>query len=254
MAEIGSTLREARIRNKIDIGAVEQATKIRAKYLRALETEEFEVLPGPTYVKTFLRTYAEFLGLDPHLLVEEYRSRYEEYEERDYRPLQPPPVGRRRARPPRQPSKGLLVGAVILGVVIFLVALGLLTNDEEKPLNERGVVTTAKKAAGKKREGKETVKPASGLTAVTLSARESVWACLVDSKGKALVAARTLKAGASAGPFKSKQFRATFGNGSVDIVIDGRKFKAKPSPNPVGYMITAKGLTELPENKRPACS
>ena len=51
-----------------------QRTKIRAKYLRALENEEFGMLPGPTFVKTFLRTYAEMLGLDPHVLVEEYRA------------------------------------------------------------------------------------------------------------------------------------------------------------------------------------
>ena len=78
MADIGSLLRETRIRNKIDITTVEDATKIRAKYLRALENEEWALLPGPTYVKTFLRTYAQFLGLDPHLLVEEYSARFEE--------------------------------------------------------------------------------------------------------------------------------------------------------------------------------
>ena len=77
MADIGSTLRETRIREKIDITTVEEATKIRAKYLRALENEEWGVLPGPAYVKSFLRTYAEFLGLDAHMLVEEYRARFE---------------------------------------------------------------------------------------------------------------------------------------------------------------------------------
>src|SRR5204862_220995 len=81
MADIGSLLRETRIRDKIDITVVEQATKIRAKYLRALENEEWGVLPGPTFVKSFLRTYAEFLGLDAHMLVEEYRARYEQPED-----------------------------------------------------------------------------------------------------------------------------------------------------------------------------
>ena len=66
MPPIGETLREARMRQRLDIADVEQRTKIRAKYLRALENEEFVVLPGPTFVKTFLRTYAELLGLDPH--------------------------------------------------------------------------------------------------------------------------------------------------------------------------------------------
>ena len=62
------------MRQRLDIADVEQRTKIRAKYLRALENEEFGMLPGPTFVKTFLRTYAEMLGLDPHVLVEEYRA------------------------------------------------------------------------------------------------------------------------------------------------------------------------------------
>src|SRR5829696_965486 len=77
MPGIGDRLREARMRQKIDIADVEAATKIRAKYLRALENEEFGLLPGSTFTKTFLRTYAEYLGLDAQLLVEEYRVQYE---------------------------------------------------------------------------------------------------------------------------------------------------------------------------------
>ena len=69
MASIGETLREARMRQQLDIADVESRTKIRAKYLRALENEEFGMLPGPTFVKTFLRTYAEALGLDPYRLL-----------------------------------------------------------------------------------------------------------------------------------------------------------------------------------------
>ena len=77
MPEIGDQLRETRMRNRIDITEVEAATKIRAKYLRALENEEWDLLPGPTFVKTFLRTYADYLGLDARQLTEEYRARYE---------------------------------------------------------------------------------------------------------------------------------------------------------------------------------
>ena len=94
MADIGSLLRETRIRNKIDITTVEEATKIRAKYLRALENEEWVVLPGPTYVKTFLRTYAQFLGLDPHLLVDEYSARFEEPEDLEVAGLRAPAARR----------------------------------------------------------------------------------------------------------------------------------------------------------------
>ena len=76
MFEIGSSLREARLRQGVDLVDAEQATKIRAKYLRALEDERFELLPAQTYIKGFLRSYADYLGLDGQLYVDEYNSRY----------------------------------------------------------------------------------------------------------------------------------------------------------------------------------
>src|SRR3712207_1756122 len=101
MPSIGETLREARMRQRLDIADVESRTKIRAKYLRALENEEFGLLPGSTFVKTFIRTYAEVLGLDPHLLVEEYRANYEPREEVEPSALGPPAAtGRERGRGP----------------------------------------------------------------------------------------------------------------------------------------------------------
>jgi hypothetical protein len=64
------------VRQGLDYSQVELATKIRAKYLRALEEEQFEVLPTGTYIKGFMRSYADFLGLDGELYVDEYNSRY----------------------------------------------------------------------------------------------------------------------------------------------------------------------------------
>src|SRR5690349_20732181 len=74
MSEIGETLRERRMALKIDVHEVEEATKIRAKYLRALENEEYNLLPGSAYVKSFLRTYADYLDLDSRALVDAYRA------------------------------------------------------------------------------------------------------------------------------------------------------------------------------------
>jgi hypothetical protein len=76
MFELGTSLREARTRQSLDIPQAELATKIRGKYLRALEEEQFDVLPAETYVKGFLRAYADFLGLDGQLYVDEYESRF----------------------------------------------------------------------------------------------------------------------------------------------------------------------------------
>src|SRR3954452_21245055 len=76
MFEIGNSLREARVRQQLELGEVELATKIRARYLRALEEETFDALPAQTYVKGFLRTYADYLGLDGQLYVDEVNSRF----------------------------------------------------------------------------------------------------------------------------------------------------------------------------------
>lgn len=79
MFEIGNTLREARLRRGLDILDCEAETKIRAKYLRAMEEEQFDLMPSPTYVRGFLRTYADFLDLDGRLVLDEYESRFGTY-------------------------------------------------------------------------------------------------------------------------------------------------------------------------------
>lgn len=76
MFELGNSLREARVRQGLGFPQAELGTKIRSKYLRGLEEEQFDALPAETYVKGFLRTYAEFLGLDGQLYVDEYESRF----------------------------------------------------------------------------------------------------------------------------------------------------------------------------------
>src|SRR6187455_706318 len=124
MPEIGDQLREARMRNRIDITEVEAATKIRAKYLRALENEEWELLPGPTFVKTFLRTYADYLGLDARNLVEAYRARYERPSGSDLTPFGTNLGGRRAARTRRfvvAPWMLVVAGVIALVAILFVI-------------------------------------------------------------------------------------------------------------------------------------
>ena len=116
MADIGATLREARMRQRIDISEIESETKIRAKYLRALENEEWDLLPGPTYVKSFLRTYAEALGLDGKLLIEEYKLRHERLSDVEMQPIRPPGAAREPRRRRRGPGAGR--GWAVLVVVV----------------------------------------------------------------------------------------------------------------------------------------
>jgi len=117
MFEIGSSLREARLRQGLDFPEIEQSTKIRGKYLRALEDEQFDLLPAQTYVKGFLRSYAEYLGLDGQLYVDEYNSRYVVGEEdtplRMRRPAQ---------RSPRPRVESRVVLLTLLGIA-FVTAL-----------------------------------------------------------------------------------------------------------------------------------
>ena len=116
-SNIGATLREARVRRRLDLVDAEAETKIRVRYLRALENEEWDLLPGPTYVKTFLRTYADALGLDGRMLVEEYKLRHERLSDVDLQPISPRGArerARERSRRSRFPRFGL-VAIVIVG-------------------------------------------------------------------------------------------------------------------------------------------
>jgi hypothetical protein len=76
MFEIGGSLRTARDHRQLQLAEVEHATHIRAKYLEALEEERFDVLPGTAYAKGFLRTYADFLGLEGPRFVDEFNERF----------------------------------------------------------------------------------------------------------------------------------------------------------------------------------
>lgn len=116
MFEIGSSLREARTRQGLDFNEMEFRTKVRAKYLRALEAEQFDQLPGHTYIKGFLRTYADSLGMDGQLYVDEYNSRFVAGD--DEQPLQTrrvPTQGRRQ----RQHRESRLVVIAVMAIVLL---------------------------------------------------------------------------------------------------------------------------------------
>lgn len=118
MFEIGSSLREARIRQGLDLAEIESETKIRMKYLRAIEEERFDILPAETYVKGFLRSYADRLGLDGQLYVDEFNSRYAADEE----PILSPRPGRR-PRPSLVESHAVLIAlAGIIAVTVLVIA------------------------------------------------------------------------------------------------------------------------------------
>ncbi len=126
MFEIGNSLREARVRQGIDYPTAEAGTRIRSRYLRAMEDEDFDLLPDPSYVRGFLRAYATYLGIDPALVVDEYESRYGELAHALS------PEGRRRAerraqaRPRRREVQllWLAIGGVAAIAVLSWLGLG----------------------------------------------------------------------------------------------------------------------------------
>jgi cytoskeletal protein RodZ len=117
--DIGSSLREARMRQELDFATLEERTKIRPKYLRALEDEQFDILPAPTYVKGFLRSYAEALGLDGQPFVDEYNSRFAVGDDEIVVRARRMPVQQRHNRPVRESR----IAVVALAAIAVLTAL-----------------------------------------------------------------------------------------------------------------------------------
>ncbi len=156
MFEIGNTLREARLRRGLDILDCEAETKIRAKYLRAMEEEQFDLMPSPTYVRGFLRTYADFLDLDGRLVLDEYESRFGAYslsQEGGGRPGRAPrqeggpprstPEPPRRGRPRKRHRTELqLLWLAIGGVLAVALLIWLGVGESDTPTPSPQVVTT----------------------------------------------------------------------------------------------------------------
>ena len=130
MFKIGSSLREARLRQGLDFPEIEQATKIRTKYLQALEEEQFDLLPAQTYVKGFLRSYADYLGLDPQLYVDEFTSRYVIGEDDPMlRPRRSPPP----RTAPRLQSRAVMLALLGIALVATLVIVAWKAGNANKP-------------------------------------------------------------------------------------------------------------------------
>ena len=146
MFDIGSSLREARLRQELDFPALEERTKIRPKYLRALEDERFDLLPAPTYIKGFLRSYAEALGLDGQPFVDEYNSRFavgdDEVVVRATRRVPVPRSRDRQARESRMAVVALLAIAVLTALVIAAWRFGGPEEEGVPGLGTQGLSTT----------------------------------------------------------------------------------------------------------------
>jgi hypothetical protein len=265
MADIGAQLREARMRARIDITDMEVETKIRAKYLRALENEEWDALPGPTYVKSFLRTYADALGLDAKRVVEEYKLRHERPADADLHPIRPPSARDRRRRDQRRRGVpiGLLIGVVLIGILGALYALGLNEDGDRDAGRAVGTGTGTTERRGEAREpARERRRPRRGATGTarrTVSLRlvptGQVNVCLVNAGGDVLVRGQTITEPTRL--FRSRSFRLVVGNNAVRLRVNGRDRGLPPSSEPIARRISRTGgravVRFLPAGQRPTC-
>jgi cytoskeletal protein RodZ len=133
MFEIGPALREARERQQLSYSQVEEGTKIRSRYIRALEEEDFSVLPGPTYTKGFLRAYADYLGLDGTLFTDEFNSRHHDPRVEPEREIYPRSQGRQQHRRRRESSIVMIALAAIV-LIVSLVFLAAKNSNDTAPL------------------------------------------------------------------------------------------------------------------------
>jgi hypothetical protein len=264
MPEIGETLREARMRRRIDMTEVETATKIRGKYLRALENEEWDLLPGPTFVKTFLRTYAEYLGLDARLLVEEYRQRYERPSTQDLTPFSAARARRRGGR--RQRRVAAMGPALVMfgGVVLLLAALWVLGTspwgDDEDPgeanrVGETTATPTPSEGSGEEEPDRPERERRPERVRLQLVATGPVYVCVVDARGRQVIDEETLGPDTTTRTLRSKRFLTNFGNDNVRMRVDGRTYRVAASSDPVGYeLLPGRRPRRLSDERRPDCS
>jgi hypothetical protein len=265
----------------VDLDEVHAATGIRPRYLRAIEEEDWNALPEEFYARSFVRKYAQFLGVDPDPLVDEYR-RQRGTAGSAGAPTSPfARTGSRRADALRRRRKrqavyvwigtGALAAAIVVGIVLIASGGGSESGGGKNVSASEGGAAK-KKAAGKgtgqKGAGKKANENAGGAkggaaaggaaaattVALAIEPTAEVWACVLDASGKPLVDGATLAPGETVGPFHSKGYTAAFGNGAIDVKIDGKRAATLDTPSPMGFTVDHHGnLHALPEGKRPSC-
>ncbi|MFL5957585.1 MAG: helix-turn-helix domain-containing protein, partial [Solirubrobacterales bacterium] len=244
---------------KVDITDVEAATKIRAKYLRALENEEWGLLPGPAFVKSFLRTYADYLGLDGKLLVDEYKLRHERPPDIDQMPISPNRGRRRTPGPVSRISPAWIIGIVIVALLGLFAYLGA-SGEEDTNTTP---TTSTQSAASKRAEAKRKAEAAAAARRARIRRQRvklrieptaALYVCLQNAKGKSLIPGQILQGGAKTRTFSSKRFRITLGHGGDSTLrLNGKAFAVPASDTSISFVITRRKRQQLPAGTGPTC-
>jgi cytoskeleton protein RodZ len=252
MPGIGETLREARTAAGIQLDDAERTIRIRIRYLDALENEEWDVLPGDAYVRGFLHTYADFLGLDGAALVDAYdRQDVPAQAERSMDAPFEPPRSMDGGNPTmRRIGWGAIFAAAALAA-LFIV-LGITGGSSQGPKNNHHQHHRGDKQGSAQSSTTTTTTPSEAT--VSLTPTGTVWVCLVDQSGKALVNGETLTTGDSRGPFKAKDMQLTLGNGEIQVELNGKQVSIPSAANPVGFDLTPQGAKPLSTADSPTCA
>ena len=223
---IGATLKDARRRLGMDIKEAEKRTKIRTRvHPRVLEAEDWEVLPAPAYVRGFLRTYGQILGLDGEALADRYRRAFEEPAAAAATP--PEPVLRnRKVQGSRPPSRGgwiVAIGAGVLVLVVILAVIGLTSGgDEGGGGKDRSVGKSKSKDAKQVAKPDKTDREPIDISVEPLATTRI---CLVGG-GDALVDSQVLAVGAVEQFSGEKRYRLDLvGGGVVKLKAGGDEEK-----------------------------
>jgi cytoskeleton protein RodZ len=251
--QIGRVLKEARTRAGIDVRTVEDRTKIRVKYLRALEDEQWDVLPSPAYAKGFLRTYAQLLGLDGEALVDEFRRHVEPGDGEPSYPLGDQVLERRRR--PGEPlggggpsGRGLLIGAGVVVAGVLLV-LGITGGDDDdgggrdaSSKHEARQERRAERRQDRRREERAAAEAEAQKVELELSVDSPVAVCLLGPDNEELIDGQVLAAGAQEGPFNAERFELRFPSGYdrtfFELRLGGERVRVPETQGPTAFRIT----------------
>jgi cytoskeleton protein RodZ len=271
MTDIGAMLREARMREHRDIAEFEARTKIRAKYLRALEDEEWTLLPGYTFAKAFLRTYADMLGLDGRMLVDEFKRQYQDPSEAELAPVMPargearrsreraPERGRERGRGRRERPAGPSSLVLAVALLVVLVAAALLVVHE---LRGKGHTTPPTGSTSKTTSTSHSHTHAATplRVSVALVATTPVRVCLIGYRSANGGAHRrydnTLLSPGSRAPVlhADDHFLASFTGGSLRLIVNGHAHTVTATGTTVAYEIFRSGrYSRLATGAGPHC-
>ena len=237
MFEIGNSLREARLRQNVDYPRVEADTMIRSKYVKALEEERFDVLPGETYVKGFLRTYADYLGLDGQLYVDEFNSRFASVEE-------PPPQPRRPTRTRTRTVEANFVAVALAGIVavtLLVVVAWNMGSDGNRGVPLSNSPTTTDEAGVQAAQGGAPASKKATLARLVLRAsRGDCWLEVrAGSSTGTLLYQGTLEQGQTQRFARKRIWMVVGAGGNLDATLNG---KAVELPSNASFVVEPKGV------------